>query len=72
MNKIKLNIIVFLLVICNSTIYAQSVPEQDVMRSNGNIFVVMSVVVIILVGLFIYINSIDRKIARLEKENQHK
>ena len=72
MNKFKLYILAIPLFICNSTIQAQSVPEQDIMRSNGKIFVVMGVVVIILVGLFTYVNSIDRKIARLEKENQHK
>ncbi len=72
MNKISLSIIGTLLFICNSTIQAQSAPEQDVMRSNGKIFVVMGVVVIILIGLFAYVNSIDRKITRLEKEHQHK
>ena len=72
MSKIRLFIVTLLLVICNSTIQAQTAPEQDIMRSNGKIFVVMGVVVIILVGLFTYVNSIDRKITRLEKEHQHK
>ena len=72
MNRISLFFSGVLLLICSTTLQAQALPEQDIMRSNGKIFVVMGVVVIILVGLFIYINSIDRKIARLEKENQHK
>ncbi len=72
MNKISLFFIGIVLLVFNSTIQAQTVPEKDLMRSNGKIFVVMSVVVIILIGLFVYVNSIDRKITRLEKENQHK
>lgn len=72
MNKISLFFIGFYLLICTSTIKAQSLPEQDIMRSNGKIFVVMGVVVIILIGLFTYVNSIDRKITRLEKENLQK
>lgn len=72
MNRIRVYIIGIFLLIFNSTIHAQSAPEQDIMRSNGKIFVVMGVVVIILIGLFTYVNSIDRKITRLEKEHQHK
>ncbi len=72
MNRIKIYFIGILLLIFNSTIQAQSAPEQDIMRSNGKIFVVMGVVVIILIGLFTYVNSIDRKITRLEKENSQK
>jgi hypothetical protein len=39
----------------------------DGMRSNGKIYVVVTVVVIILAGLFIYLIQIDRKLSRLEK-----
>ncbi|TAG14291.1 MAG: CcmD family protein [Sphingobacteriia bacterium] len=49
---------------------AQTESSTDLMRSNGKIFVVMAVVVLILVGLFIYLFSIDKKITRLEKEAQ--
>ena len=41
----------------------------DTMRSNGRIYVVVAVVVIILVGLIIYVARIDRKISRLEKQS---
>ncbi len=47
---------------------AQTESSTDLMRSNGKIFVVMAVVVLILVGLFIYLFSIDKKITRLEKD----
>jgi CcmD family protein len=39
----------------------------DVLRSNGKIYVVVAVVVVILLGLFIYLWRLDRKISRLEK-----
>jgi len=36
------------------------------MRSNGKIYVVLAISITILVGLFIYLVSIDRKISRIE------
>ncbi len=46
--------------------YGKEEPT-DFMNSNGKIFVVMAVVVIIVFGLFIYLINLDRKIKRLEK-----
>ena len=40
----------------------------DQMRSNGRIYVVVAVVVLILLGLILYLARIDRKVSRLEKE----
>ncbi len=43
-------------------------PEMaDLMRSNGKIYVVVAVCLTILIGLFIYVFLLDRKISRLEK-----
>ena len=43
-------------------------PEMaDVMRSNGKIYVVVTVCLTILIGLFIYVFLVDRKVSRLEK-----
>ena len=36
---------------------------------NGKIFLVMAVVCIVLIGLFLYVNSIDKKIKQLEKSD---
>lgn len=41
----------------------------DFMNSNGKIFVVMAVVVVIILGLFIYLISLERKIKKLERES---
>ena len=53
---------------------AQEIPPSektpamaDVMRSNGKIFVVVAVVLIVLTGMFIYLIRLDRKINKLEK-----
>ena len=42
----------------------------DAMRSNGKIYVVVTVLLIILAGLFIYLIQLDRKISRMEKNNK--
>ena len=61
------------LVVCgllfSSILFAQDVkPEMaDVMRDNGKIYVVVAVCLTILIGLFIYVFLVDRKISRLEK-----
>ena len=40
----------------------------DLLRSNGKIYVVVAVVLIILIGLILYVFRLDRKISKLEKE----
>jgi len=40
----------------------------DVMRENGKIYVVVTVLVIIFVGMIVYLISIDKKASRLQKE----
>jgi CcmD family protein len=54
---------------CSSILFAQDAkPDMaDVMRSNGKIYVVVAVCLTILIGLFIYVFLLDRKISRLEK-----
>lgn len=48
---------------------AQRPDNNDVMRSNGKIYVVMAVVVIIMIGFFIYLISVDRKLSKLENKS---
>lgn len=45
----------------------QSAEMADVMRSNGKIYVVVGVILIIIIGLFVYLFSLDKKVSRLEK-----
>lgn len=58
-----------ILFIISFSVKAQSAPgSEDVMRSNGKIYVVVAVCLTILLGLFFYVFSIDRKISKIEKE----
>ena len=47
----------------------ESVEMADRMRADGKIYVVVAVVSTILIGLFIYLLTIDRKLNKLEKNN---
>ncbi|MCL6525181.1 MAG: CcmD family protein [Thermoflavifilum sp.] len=48
---------------------ASSAPEMaTLMRSNGKIYVVVAVIVIIWIGLLLYVISVDRKLHRIEKK----
>ncbi len=42
-------------------------PSTGFMRSEGKIYVVMAVAVVILTGLILYLFRLDRKITKLEK-----
>ena len=46
----------------------QIANNESFMVQNGKIFLVMTIVSIILIGLFIYVASIDRKVSQLEKK----
>ncbi len=56
----------------SATLFAQTVQNNpaptDFMHSNGKIYVVVLVVIVILSGLFIYLINLDRKISQLEKD----
>jgi tetrahydromethanopterin S-methyltransferase subunit D len=71
MNKLLTSL---LLVVCgvllNAAVFAQGAPETEgLMRSNGKIYVVVAVCLTILIGLFLYVFLVDRKISKLEKDN---
>ena len=70
MDKIKRMAVFFIMAL--TTLYAtaqDAVPTVDVMHSNGKIYVVMTVVTIIVMGLLMYVMSVDRKIGKLEKRS---
>ncbi len=71
MNRKQIFCIVALLLFQLGVFAQSSIPasgDTDFMRSNGKIFVVMTVVLVILIGLFVYLFSIDRKITKLESK----
>jgi uncharacterized membrane protein len=75
--KIKATLILLTFLLVSALGFGQySYPDRkvsmaDTMRSNGKIYVVVAVLVIILLGLILYIARIDRKIGKLEKSSEN-
>lgn len=46
---------------------AQDAEMADVLRSEGKIYVVVAIILIILIGLIAYLFLMDRKLSRIEK-----
>ena len=44
-----------------------SVDMADLMRSNGKIYIVVGIIVIIFIGIVAYLIYTDRKLSRIEK-----
>ena len=66
-NRVCYLLLLLVSLFAGSGIYAQSNGVvENTMRSNGKIYVVLAVCITILVGLFLYMVSIDRKIAKIE------
>ncbi len=56
-----------------ATAYSQNAEMADAMRMEGKIYVVVTILLVILVGLILYLIRIDRKTAGLEKKiNENK
>ena len=48
----------------------KDIEMADTMRSNGKIYVVFAVSLTILIGIFLYLIRLDKKLTRLEKESK--
>lgn len=73
----KKKLLAFLLLATNLLFFAFSAAAQseqpemaDVMRSNGKIYVVVVVCLIILFGLIGYVIRLDRKLSKLEHQSR--
>lgn len=68
MKKILLSLI---LLISTLQLFAQNndVEMADALRSNGKIYVVVICIVVILVGLLVYLFSLDKRLKKIEKRN---
>jgi uncharacterized BrkB/YihY/UPF0761 family membrane protein len=70
MKKLTLLFIILLSVIAPLYSLAQDKAKQtDLMRSSGRIYVVIAVMLAILTGIILYLVRLERKIKKLEKEN---
>ena len=72
MNNLKKSILFFVFalfqIFANAQAATTDANSNDLMRSNGRIFLVMTIVVFIVNGLLLYVYSLDRKISKLEKK----
>lgn len=66
--KFSNTLLVLLVSSFNGLAQQADIEMADQFRADGKIYVVISVVLLILVGLFIYLFNLGKKIARLEKE----
>ncbi len=66
----KFSITLLILLVSSFAGMAQQADTEmaDQFRADGKIYVVIAVVLLILVGLFIYLFNLGNKITRLEKE----
>jgi CcmD family protein len=69
-HKIILTVLFFAL---HFSLFAQPEVEMaDTLRSEGKIYVVVSIILVIFVGLIGYLILMDRKVSRLEKKISEK
>ncbi len=66
----RLGILLTALVSSLAAAAQEQVAMADVMRSNGKIYIVVAVCLTILIGLFLYVLTLDKKISRMEKEKK--
>ena len=48
--------------------FGQGVEMANIMRSNGKIYVVVAVVLILFLGFFFYLLNVDKKVRQLENK----
>jgi len=51
---------------------AQEVEMADTMRSEGKIYVVVAIILVVLTGLILYLFLMDRKLTKMEKQFNEK
>ncbi|MEQ9412557.1 MAG: CcmD family protein [Cyclobacteriaceae bacterium] len=68
----KYLILVFLILSSSITYAQQEVEMADTMRSEGKIYVVVAILLLILFGLIGYLVHLDRKVSKLEKRLSEK
>lgn len=67
---IKRTSTIIALLLATATGASAETEMADAMRSNGKIYVVVTVLATIFAGIFAYLVYLDRKISKLEKENK--
>ena len=65
--KKSIKYLIALLMIVSGNAYAQNAEMADTLRSEGKIYVVVAIILIVLTGLIVYLLLLDRKITKLEE-----
>jgi CcmD family protein len=68
---IKKLLLILTLSLLQLVVFAQEKSQglEDTLRSNGKIYVVVAVILIIFAGIILYLIRLDRKISKLEKND---
>ncbi|HTO14238.1 MAG TPA: CcmD family protein [Edaphocola sp.] len=69
-NKIYNAFLVFLFSFVPLSAMAQPAAMADKLREDGKIYVVILVMLTIFIGIVVYLFSLDKKISKIEKENE--
>ncbi|MCU0356079.1 MAG: CcmD family protein [Cyclobacteriaceae bacterium] len=62
--RISLTALIFLMI--PGILQAQEIEMADTMRSEGKIYVIVGIILIVLAGLIAYLSLLDRKVKKLE------
>ncbi|RZK90394.1 MAG: CcmD family protein [Pedobacter sp.] len=64
--------LIMLMATLNLFAQGNNVEMADALRSDGKIYVVVAVILIILIGLLVYLFALDRRLKMLEKKSSGK
>jgi Na+/alanine symporter len=67
MKKLTKFLLMSLLLLTSATLFAQEAEMADTMRSEGKIYVVVAIILIIFSGLIGFLIYTDKKVSSLEK-----
>lgn len=67
MKKLGKNLLMGLLLLTSQALFAQDAQMADAMRSEGKIYVVVAIILVIFFGLIGFLLYTDRKVSNLEK-----
>lgn len=62
----------FLLILSAGSVLAQAsdIEMADNFRAEGKIYIVVAVILVILIGLFVYLIRLDKKLTKLENSHE--
>ena len=75
MKKFKQQFVFIVLFVLSNNIFSQDMHQPEMADSfykDGKIYIVISVLSIVLIGVLVYLFSMDRKLNKLEKELKDK